>query len=226
MQLTLTGGPADLAAFCQAVGRQPRIDDFAESKVYDSVEDYLARMPQEPVKRPGLKDRDLLTTMLPKPGSSSLEAIGEPQKLSKEAKQFIQTIVQGQLLAGNDWATIQTALDEEGIHLTDRQLHGWIGQVKKGMKAQDRPKDAPKAELEGNCSSTPKDAVKEPLKRLDELTQRPCNLSEPDLTIWKMHVAGNMDIDIRQKLDRMGHPMKVADIRRRIDELNMGQVKA
>jgi len=160
MQLTLTGEPADLAAFCQAVGRQPRIDDFGPSKVYDSVEDYLATMPQEPAKCPGLKDRDLLTTMLPKPGSSSHEAIGKPQKLSKETKQSIQTIVQGHLLAGNDWATIQTALDEEGIHLTDRQLHGWIGLVKKGMKAQDRPKDATRTELEGNRSSIEESAIK------------------------------------------------------------------
>lgn len=50
--------------------------------------------------------------------------------------------------------------------------------------------------------------------------------SPVDATILKMYQAGNMDIDIKYKLDRMGHPMKVSEIRKRIDELKMGQVKA
>jgi hypothetical protein len=42
-----------------------------------------------------------------------------------------------------------------------------------------------------------------------------------DRTIWDMHQKGNMDIDIKQKLDRMGHPMKVSDIRKRIDAMKV-----
>jgi hypothetical protein len=129
--------------------------------------------------------------------------------------------------------------------MSGHQICGWMGRMKQQekhdadykrvydelisscekmlAKGRQMPEDAPKTKLEGNCSSQEESAKEEPMKRLVELTQRPCNLSEPDLTILKMYQAGNMDIDIKYKLDRMGHPMKVGDIRKRIDQMKVNR---
>lgn len=217
MQLTLQGEPADLAAFCQAVGRQTE-EPVTLYQTPKTVLDYI-----EAAKT-----------------NTSIPPIRKPPK---ERTAMLEAIFADYLAAGMDAKTIKEhLLSEHDISMTGHQVCGWLGRMRQKAKrdeayhqaigkaaslvdptfvykASDRPKDAPKTNLEGNCSSETKDAVKEPLKRLDELTQRPCNLSEPDLTIWKMHVAGNMDIDIKQKLERMGHPMRVSEIRKRIDQM-------
>ena len=192
MQLTLTGEPADLAAFCQAVGRRTE-EPVTLYQTPKTVLDYI-----EAAKT-----------------NTSIPPIRKPPK---ERTAMLEAIFADYLAAGMDAKTIQEHLiKEHDIGMSGHQVCGWLGRMR--QRGCQRPKDAAKAELEGNCLSETKDAVKEPLKRLDELTQRPCNLSEPDLTIWKMHVAGNMDIDIRQKLDRMGHPTRVSEIRKRIDQM-------
>jgi len=162
IQITLTGEPAPIMTMLQYLGRQPRIDDFAESKVYDSVEDYLATMPQEPVKCPGLKDRDILTTMLPKSGSSSLE----PHSMSSyDLRQLVYSLWD----RGERSETIpQILADEQGIEITSSQVRGMMSQrgrtgrrnVKAATEAPQIPTDAPTTEAEDNPSSQDESAVK------------------------------------------------------------------
>ena len=227
-------------------------------------------------KRIGLKDRDLLTTIIPKcpkrptfqcdkailpdeGRSSSLGHSARSQTIlptrppSKERTVKLEAIFRDYIKVGLNAMAIQEHLiKEHDIAMNGHQIAGWMGRMKqqetkkeeyrraiKKVASQADPrihvdvphmtKKADKTNLEGNCLSPEEKPVKEPITKPDEMvTTKSENVSktvspltEPDKTIWYMYQKGNMDIDIKYKLDRMGHPMKVRDIRTRIDEMKV-----
>lgn len=192
IQITLTGEPAPIMTMLQYLGRQP---DFAESKVYDSVDEYLARMPQEPAKRPGLKDRDVLTTIIPKPTklptlpleidgmtivpndrpSSSLELPVKPQKKSKHWQTPVLPSTDAEIdrlnKAGKKTTEISSILSGQGINLTWQQVRGRIAYMaRKGHnspKAEGKPQEV---QLPVEVPDLPARAEPSPLtKRIIEL---------------------------------------------------------
>ncbi|MCK9570928.1 hypothetical protein M0R72_18410 [Candidatus Pacearchaeota archaeon] len=246
------------------------------ANLYDSPRGQWIKEHEDLIKSPNspLSQKD--ETRLPSEGrSSNLGNSTQPTAIlptrspPKERTAKLEAIFRDYLKAGFNAKAIQEHLiKEHDTSMNGHQIAGWMGRMKQQekhdadykrvydelispcekmlVKGRQMPEDAPKTELEGNCSPQA-ESVKEELiwipacpgeevttkggksevkasplvECLSDLTQRPCNLSEPDLTILKMHQAGNMDIDIRQKLERMGHPMKVGDIRKRIDQMKV-----
>lgn len=180
MQLTLTGEPADLAAFCQAVGRrtEERVTLYQTPKtVLDYIEAAKTNTSIPPIRKP-----------------------------PKERTAMLEAIFADYLAAGMDAKTIKEhLLSEHDISMTGHQICGWMGRMR--QKGCQRPKDAAKAGLEGNCSSERKEAAK-------VTTSNPV-----DAQIWAWHEGGDLDIDISQRLRRQGVNMKPAEVAKVIREL-------
>jgi len=120
MQLSLEGTPVELAAFCQAVGRQPKISDFAQA------------VPQSPVAKTLPENQPITYSPRPRP--------------SKAASDKLRAIFGDYVKAGMTSQAIQEDLVKSwDIKMSLKQIAGWIGQVKGKQGMVEKPKEGSKA---------------------------------------------------------------------------------
>jgi len=198
VQISLSGDPADVQAMLQYLGRQPKISDFAQKACQIPVAETL-------------QENQIAYSPHPRP--------------SKEATAKLRAIFGDYVKAGMTSQAIQEDLVKSwDICLSLKQIAGWIGQVKLHENTLDeflsdppkmtvRPKGATSHRDETITQSMGQSAI------LGHVVKPEPILAEPDLTIWTMHQKGNMDYDIKQALSRMGHNIKVMEIRGRIDAM-------
>jgi len=143
----------------------------------------------------------------------------------KDRTAKLEAIFRDYLKAGLNAKAIQAHLaSEHNIQMNGHQVCGWIGRMKQlAEKPPEISKKADKTNLEGNCSGQGEKAAKEP-------TENPANVigvgvrSTPDKKkvdehILRWHYAGDLDIDISQRLRRADVNMTPVEVAKRIKEL-------
>lgn len=193
------------------------------------IEDLMAADANMPVPEPKVKFAPLV-----KP-----QTIPPARAPPKERTAKLEAYFRDYLQAGLNAKAIQEHLiKEHDISMSGHQVAGWMGRMK--QKGCHSPKAGGKSSEETSLQTSSEDATREPTDGItinafretlqEVMTQGskcedkasppwPGDLSEPDLTIWRMHREGCLTIEIMQTLDRMGHCMKVGDIRKRIDQM-------